>query len=238
MYDAGLVATPDASLSPGCLGSPESTVFYLTPSEISHDDDLPKMTTTVCVEHHPPQNSQAFLTYGKSRSSRSGPFALYLSASIDELKSQLEGIPKVTVRNESSSMESAVAAAEGATDQDKICQDKTKERGLRLLFGVKPSPDDALRVVPLLDRDARALDVCLSRLATLKLYTHLTMVHAKANEVGAMLEDSVAKTCFGILHDIAKDGLVAKNGTHTSSDFLKLATFSESKFRTKLLSFS
>ena len=103
------------------------------------------------------------------------------------------------------------------------------QRGLRLLFGVQKSHQDALKIEPVQNRDARALDMCLARLATLKEYSYLTMVHADANEAGELLEESVAKTCFNILSDVAKKGLLAQSVTKDSSDLLKLARTSKSK---------
>lgn len=194
MYDAGLVAAADASLTPGALGSVESTIFYLTPSGVPDNDALPKSTMTACIEHHPPPKSQAARTYEKLRSGRSGGIcALYLSASIRELKPQMEGVPQYIVKKEEDNEEEHGVSEGGEFVDNKL----SKMRGLRLLFGLEQSPDDAIKVVPVPSQDARALDACLSRLATLKLYRHLILVHADTSkEEYLSLQENLAKTCF------------------------------------------
>ena len=228
LYDAGLVAAADASLAPGTLGSAESMVFYLTPSGVPHDNVLPKSTITACIEHRPPPKSHAAQRYERIRSGpNSDTCALYLSASINELKPQIEGAPQYIGKNAMRAKKEP-SVIEGG---EFIVGKTSKMRGLRLLFGLEQSPDDALKVVPVQNRDARALDACLSRLATLKLYRHLTILRVDANQEGyLMLQENIAKTCFGILADVAKDGLLAKSGAQTASDLLKLATTSKSEF--------
>jgi hypothetical protein len=74
------------------------------------------------------------------------------------------------------------------------------------------------------EADARALDACLGRRATLKLYAHLTLASADAGEAGKLLAERVAQTCLGILRDVAKGGLLVESGARTPADLLKVAT--------------
>ena len=122
MFNAGLVPVADASIQAGKLGSAASMVFYLVPSEdVSDSDALANNTSTILIEHRPPQKVEGPLVHKKSFSDWRAPSVLYLVVSIDELKPQLEGAPQLAKRiDESEANEGETSTADGSVEKPQL----------------------------------------------------------------------------------------------------------------------
>jgi hypothetical protein len=226
MFDAGLVALcVNPSLPPGALGSPASTVFYLMPSEVPDTASLAKSIVTVRLEHRPPPKSEAF--EAAQATNQRGPATLYLVAPKGEAKPPVVGAPELSPELISLELNEGDDQAEkggSALHAAKAAASHRTTKGLRLLFGVKLSADDALKVVAVPDAESRALDGCVSRVAPLRLYAHVALAHdGNDGDLAKRLAEQMAVTCMRILKDVAKGGVLADGGSRTPDELLKLA---------------
>jgi hypothetical protein len=216
-FTAAMVEDADPALPPGALGSFDSLVFYLTPTDES-GDALRDGVSTVQLEHRSPHAGALYFKHAKEPKPPMAPFA----ATHDG-----HGPPVAAGSG------AATGAAMRATGRK---QSGAESPGGRVLFGASVSTVDALKLVPLEPQETSAIAKATAKVRVFLLYAHLAQTYAPFgdSEGGSgkgkgkgpahlALCDKVVAACLDAMDDFLKGSAKPPRRHASLSDAMKEA---------------
>jgi hypothetical protein len=215
-FTAAMVEDADPGLPPGALGSFDSLVFYLTPTDES-GDLLRDGVSTVQLEHRSPHAGVLYFKHAKEAKPPMAPFAA----------THGDGPPVAAGSG------AATGAAMRATGRKHL---GAESPGGRVLFRASVSTVDALKLMPLEPQETSAIAKATSKVRVFLLYAHLAQTYAPFgdSEGGSgkgkgkgpahlALCDKVVAACLDAMDDFLKGSAKPPRRHASLSDAMKEA---------------
>ena len=210
LFTCALVEEVDAEAAPGALGSAESLVFYLVPTGAVNGKALGVSVTTALLEHRSEAAGSLYLLNAREPKPELDP----MESTDDDAPA---GVPVALAPQRLGSMREAKRRAQAMSGLT----------GSRLLFSTSKSTVDALKIVPLTQRESAAIDEMIGRRYLFKLYAFLAQVYDPSG-AGAepppylKLCEKLVSECLGLI-DAFRKGAPPKRRHEAMAEHIKEA---------------